>query len=105
MDLTKASPAETPAASLLVPTNAMRFDFGASESKVMTGIFASRAAVMTLLIDSALFGAIAMPFTFFVMRSRTIRACSASSSCAGPVKRHSAPIFAASSLQPFSASA
>ena len=45
MTLTKASPAETPAASLLVPTKPMRFDFGESESKVMTGIFASTFAI------------------------------------------------------------
>ena len=43
-------------------------------------IFAARATLMTLLIDSALFGAMEIPVTFFMMRSRTIRACSASSS-------------------------
>ena len=100
----KALPPSSPPWTLLVPTKLVRLELGASESKVMTGMPLAWAASMADATDAGLFGAIARPETFLVIRSRMTRTCSASSTWVPPVNRHSTPIFLASALQPASTS-
>ena len=55
-----AAPAARPASVLFVPTYAMRFDLGASESWQMTGIFSATRS-SSGVIDSGFTGLTAMP--------------------------------------------
>ena len=73
-----ACPASLPAATLSVPTNALRCDFGASESCTTTGIFAATRS-SSGVIASGLMAQIAMPSKFCTRMSSMKRCCSETS--------------------------